>query len=606
MTSKTPSPRMKPSYTTGMNASSAGDVRPSRQASSADAADSTIGAFSHAPLVGRAIVRHTLRPMAWLPPLAGWLTALAGLLNVASALTPNLAERARVLLHVENADFVPLAHALALSAGVALLVLAAYLGRRRRRALLVTVAVLAVAGALNLIKGLDVEEAAIDWALAAFLLWGRGAFYVRHELPLRHTLRVAPLLASLAFTSALVAVYAASASVTPRFDLPTAAREALDLLLLTSGPLHFHGHFGWIPTAVGIVSVTTLAAIAWGLFRPLSAPLRREEAARRAAIDLVRSHGDDTLSFFKLREDKHYLFSPDGRAFAGYRIESGVMLVSGDPVGPPDALPALLEQLRAFAEVRGLKLGVLGASDRALALWGARSFYIGDEAVVDVESFSLEGRPIRKVRQSVSRMRKAGFEASLHELGDLDERTLCELEQVSARWRQGEPERGFSMAMDTLRGDHLEDSLVLVSRDGDGEGAVRGFLHFVPVYGRASVSLSFMRRDVDTPNGLTEFMVARAMELLRERGVREASLNFAAFARLMHSPSGPLERLLGRLAALFNPYFQIESLYRFNAKFFPRWEPRYLVYEGALGLPRAGLAAMWAEGQLPKPKLLRT
>jgi lysyl-tRNA synthetase, class II len=551
-------------------------------------------------------VRHTLPPMAWLPRLAGGLTALAGLLNVASALTPNLAERARVLLHVEDADFVPLAHALALSAGVALLVLAVYLGRRRRRALILSVAVLTVAGALNLVKGLDIEEAAIDWALAAFLLWGRGAFYVRHELPLRHALRAAPLLAAVAFAAALTAIYAASGSVTPRFDLATAVREAVDLLLLTGGPLHFHGHFGWIPTAVGIVSVATLGAIVWGIFRPLSAPLRREETARRAAIELVRSHGDDTLSFFKLRDDKQYLFSPDGRAFAGYRIESGVLLVSGDPVGPADALPALARELRAFADVRGLKLGVLGASHRALGLWGARSFYIGDEAVVDVEQFSLEGRPIRKVRQSVSRMHKAGFEASLHELGDLDERTLCELEHVSDRWRQGEPERGFSMAMDTLRGDHLQDSLVLVARDAGGEGPVRGFLHFVPVYGRAAVSLSFMRRELDTPNGLTEFMVARAMELLRERGVGEASLNFAAFARLMHSPSGPFERLLGRLAALFNPYFQIESLYRFNAKFFPRWEPRYLVYEGALGLPRAGLAAMWAEGQLPKPRLLRT
>jgi lysyl-tRNA synthetase, class II len=556
------------------------------------------------PPAGRS--RAGRRRPAWLPPLAGWLTAVAGLLNVASALTPNLAERARVLLHVEDADFVPLAHALALSAGVALLVLAVYLGRRRRRALQLAVVVLFVAGALNLVKGLDVEEATIDWALAAFLLWGRGAFCVRHDLPLRHTLRAAPLLGSLAFVAAMTAVYAASGSVTPRFDFATATREALDLLLLTGGPLHFHGHFGWVPTAVGIVSVATLSAIAWGLFRPLSAPLRREEAARRTAIELVRSHGDDTLSFFKLRDDKHYLFTPDGRAFAGYRIEGGVMLVSGDPVGPPDALPALAREVRSFADVRGLKVGVLGASDRALPLWDGRrtrSFYIGDEAVVEVGKFSLEGRPIRKVRQSVTRMRKAGYEAALHELGDLDERTLCELEHVSDRWRQGDPERGFSMAMDTLRGDHLHDSLVLVARDGEGEGAVRGFLHFVPVYGRPAVSLSFMRRELDTPNGLTEFMVARAMELLRERGIREASLNFAAFARLMHSPSGPIERLLGRLATLFNPYFQIESLYRFNAKFFPRWEPRYLVYEGALGLPRAGLAAMWAEGQLPKPKL---
>ncbi|MEA2438257.1 MAG: lysyl-tRNA synthetase, class [Thermoleophilaceae bacterium] len=546
------------------------------------------------------------RRPAWLPPLAGWLTAIAGLLNVASALTPNLAERARVLLHVEDSEFVPLAHALALSAGVALLVLAAYLGRRRRRALQLAVVVLAFAGALNLIKGLDVEEAAIDWALAAFLVWGRGAFYVRHELPLRHVLRAAPLLAMLAFAAALTAVYAASGSVSPRFGFAAAVREAFDLLLLTGGPLHFHGHFGWVPTAVGIVSMATLVAIAWGLFRPLSAPLRREETARRAAVALVRSHGNDTLSFFKLRDDKHYLFSPDRRAFAGYRVENGVLLVSGDPVGPTDALPGLTRELRAFADVRGLKIAVLGASGQSLPLWEGRrtrSFYIGDEAVVEVERFSLEGRPIRKVRQSVTRMRKAGFEASLHELGELDERTLCELEHVSERWRQGEPERGFSMAMDTLRGEHLHDSLVLVARDGGGAGAVRGFLHFVPVYGRDAVSLSFMRREHDTPNGLTEFMVARAMELLRERGVREASLNFAAFARLMHSPSGRVERLLGRLAALFNPYFQIESLYRFNAKFFPRWEPRYLVYEGALGLPRAGLAAMWAEGQLPKPKL---
>src|SRR5690242_14430511 len=263
MTSNTPSPRMKPSSTTGIEASSAGDTRPSRHASSAVETRPTIGAFSHVRLGARRILRHTLPPMtdengrrpAWLPLLAGWLTALAGLLNVASALTPNFAERARVLLHVEDADFVPLAHALALSAGVALLVLAVYLGRRRRRAMQLAVAVLVVAGVLNLVKGLDVEEALIGWALAAFLLWGRGAFCVRHDLPLRHTLRAAPLLVSLAFVASLTAVYAASGSITPRFDFATAAREAVDLLLLTGGPLHFHGHFGWVPTAVGIVSV---------------------------------------------------------------------------------------------------------------------------------------------------------------------------------------------------------------------------------------------------------------------------------------------------------------------------------------------------------------
>ena len=110
-----------------------------------------------------------------------------------------------------------------------------------------------------------------------------------------------------------------------------------------------------------------------------------------------------------------------------------------------------------------------------------------------------------------------------------------------------------------------------------------------------------MRRDPETPNGLTEFLVARGLEQLRERGVEEASLNFAAFARFIHDPRGPLQRLLGRGLLLADAFFQIERLHRFNAKFFPRWEPRYLMYERALCLPRVGLAALWVEGQLPKP-----
>jgi lysyl-tRNA synthetase class 2 len=137
----------------------------------------------------------------------------------------------------------------------------------------------------------------------------------------------------------------------------------------------------------------------------------------------------------------------------------------------------------------------------------------------------------------------------------------------------------------------------------DEHDVIRGVLHFVPCYGRPAVSLSMMRRDPSTPNGLTEFLVVQAIELLRERGIDEMSLNFATGARFMHAPRGRVEAGLGRICHRLDRFFQIESLYRFNVKFFPRWDTRYLVYEGALGLPRAALASMWAEGQIPKPRL---
>jgi lysyl-tRNA synthetase, class II len=273
-------------------------------------------------------------------------------------------------------------------------------------------------------------------------------------------------------------------------------------------------------------------------------------------------------------------------------------------VGPEVSFPDLLGQVRAFADARGLKLAALGASEGLCPLYGElglRTIYLGDEAIVELGRFSLEGRPIRKVRQSVTRLSKAGYQAELCELRSIDPDTLVQVEEVVERGRQGAPERGFSMAMDSLQGQHDHETLVVIARDGDGQ--IGGVLHFVPCYGRPAVSLSFMRRDPSTPNGLTEFLVVRAIELLRDRGVEELSLNFAAFAKWMHSPVRRHERLLGKLIALGNPFFQIESLYRFNAKFFPRWEPRFLVYEGTFGLPRAGIAALWAEGQLPKPGL---
>jgi lysyl-tRNA synthetase class 2 len=494
-------------------------------------------------------------------------------------------------------------HALALPAGAALLLVAPYLAKRRRRAWETAVVLMVALGLVDLLKGLDFEETIITWAAALVLLLGSDAFRVRHDaITLRSAIWRVPLLGLAGVAATAMATWASQGHPSPR----TIAAETADLLRWHVGPIHYHHHyFAWIPEGVHLLELATLVAIAYVIFRPLTAPRGLPSpAAREVASDLVRAHGGDTLAFFKLRADKPYLFSEDRQAFVGYTIENGVLLLSGDPVGPEDAIPGLLDQVRLFAEARGLKLGVLGASERLRPLYeglGLRTMYLGDEAVIELGRFSLEGRPIRKVRQSVTRLGKAGFEAELRELRSLDPATLAQVEAVVERGRHGAPERGFSMAMESLQGQHDHETLVVIARDVESQ--VRGILHFVPCYGRAAVSLSFMRRDPGTPNGLTEFLVVRAIELLRERGVEELSLNFAAFAKWLHSPEKRHERVLGRLVALGNPFFQIESLYRFNAKFFPRWDPRFLVYEGTFGLPRATLAAMWAEGQLPKPSL---
>src|SRR5205085_10953968 len=133
---------------------------------------------------------------------------------------------------------------------------------------------------------------------------------------------------------------------------------------------------------------------------------------RETARSLVAAWGVDTLAPFVLRADKSYFFSEDGSAFLAYRVVGGVAIVSGDPIGPADVFDGLVGRFIEFAGARDWRIAILGASELCLDLYrrrGLHALYHGDEAIIEVDSFSLEGRAIRKVRQSVHRLTHAGY-----------------------------------------------------------------------------------------------------------------------------------------------------------------------------------------------------
>jgi lysyl-tRNA synthetase class 2 len=535
-----------------------------------------------------------------IPRVAALATGALGLVNLASALTPNMAIRGHLLSQLEPVSTMRLMHALAVPASLTLLTVSYYLDRRRRSAWRLAIALLAGLVVLDVAKGLDVEEALLSLAGIWLLWWGRGEFAAGPDrFQARTAVRRAGALALGAATASVLVVRVAA----PHATWTDVVREVVATATWQSGPIQFTDELGRVPVALGIVAATSILASLCVLLRPLARPALRPGTAVVGAVErIVHRHGDDTLDFFKLRRDLQHVFDPSRRAVVSYRIESGVMLCAGDPVGPRDACEAAVTEAVLLARRHGLRLGAIGVSERSSQLFaqaGLRRIYLGDEAVVETAAFSLEGRAVRKVRQSVTRLEKAGFSFGLVRQSELTPADRDDLEAVSAAWLDGDAERGFTMSLDTLLAPHLDDTLIAIARDSDDR--IRGFLHFVPARGAKSFSLSTMRRDPDTPNGLTEFLVARSIEALRARGGEEVSLNFAVLARYMQAPRTPLERLVGRVARLGNPHFQIESLFRFNAKFSPRWEPRYLVFESWPSLLHTALAAAWAEGQLPRP-----
>ena len=228
---------------------------------------------------------------------------------------------------------------------------------------------------------------------------------------------------------------------------------------------------------------------------------------------------------------------------------------------------------------------------------GLKPIYLGDEAVVVPRDFSLEGRPIRKVRQSVTRLEREGYRARVVEVRDIKSGLADDLRAVSEEWRGRWPERGFTMAMDCLFA-HPEALIAVAERE---DGHVGGFIHLVPVPATGGLSLASMRRRGGEPNGLMEFLLARTIEWARERDVPEFSLNFSVFAQLILNPSRKSHSAVRFALLRLDRLFQIDRLLRFNRKFFPEWRPRYVCLESRLDFPFVGLAYLRAESLLTPP-----
>jgi lysyl-tRNA synthetase class 2 len=141
--------------------------------------------------------------------------------------------------------------------------------------------------------------------------------------------------------------------------------------------------------------------------------------------------------------------------------------------------------------------------------------------------------------------------------------------------------------------------VVAIARDG--EGTPIAFQRYVPCKAGRGLSLDAMRRDDVGPNGVNERLIVEAVEWARVHGVEDVSLNFAVFKALLDGEGSrsPIEVLQGWVIKRFNPHFQLESLYTFNAKFRPRWVPRHVAYRSRGDLAPVGIAYASAEAFLP-------
>lgn len=563
----------------------------------------------------RGVDRRNLRPIV--PAAAGLLCLFIGLSDIISIILPEWQERLRSMHRITAVvpgTMFPTGTAVAGTAvvitGLLLLMLSHGLRRRKRRAWQAVVALLAFNIVIHLVRGLHVPLAVGSLVVLGALLLFRGHFYARGDPRTRwQALWVFCALAVADVAIGLAYILLARGLVRD-YSFAQRLQHVIYGLVGFSGPVEFvsGARSDTFDLLTSVLGLFTLIVTAYLFLRPAKpkARLGQQDAAR--IRELLSRHGErDSLGYFALRHDKNVVWSPTGKSCICYRVVSGVMLASADPIGDPEAWPGAINAFLDEAASHAWIPAVMGCSELGAEIWCREgcltALELGDEAIVGVADFSLEGRQMRNVRQMVSRVARQGYVAEVRRLADVPRKEIEDIVRQADSWRGSPTERGFSMALGRVGGPGDEDCVLATATE---DGVLRALLYFVP-WGSDGLSLDLMRRDRASQPGLNDFLIVEAIKAAPSLGVKRLSLNFAVFRAALERGekigAGPVLRAWRSLLLFASRWFQIESLYRFNAKFCPEWQPRFFVFPSTKDAPRIALAALEAEAFLVWPRL---
>jgi lysyl-tRNA synthetase class 2 len=555
---------------------------------------------------------------SWVPATAGWTVGVIATLSLIASVSPGLRwlikePREFVNDYIFNFPDTSFAWAFVLA------LLAAALAARKRLAWLILVIYMVGSIAWNLFDIVGRGETwmretgemiglAFHVAAVAFLMLARKEFWakVRRGALLKAAVTlVAGMAIGILVGWALLELF--PGTLERDYRLGYAVNRVVAFAGVGSNAFEGQHPHVFVNALLGLFGALALMAAAIVLFRSQrseNALTGEDESAIRGLLELYGKN--DSLGYFATRRDKAAVFAPNGRAAVTYRVEVGVCLASGDPLGDPKAWPQAIDAWLRLCQEYGWAPGVMGASSTAAQSFreaGLNALQLGDEAILYPDKFRLSGPDMRAVRQAVTRARRSGLEVRMRRHRDMTAEEMAAVVKRADAWRDTESERGFSMALGRL-GDTADGDCLLVEAVHAADDEVVAMLSLVP-WGNNGLSLDLMRRSPKSPNGTIELMVSELVQQAEGIGVSRISLNFAmfrsAFEQGAQLGAGPVARLWRALLVFFSRWWQLETLYRSNMKYQPQWVPRYACYEDARLIPRVGVASVIAEGFLVLP-----
>lgn len=530
--------------------------------------------------------------------LAASFTFLMGIINVLSAVSPPMQDRFRRLMDYSPLEVIHGGRFTAAIAGFALIILANQLRRRKRVAWWMAIIVLSLSAVSHLLKGLDYEEAILALSLAGWLIYLRPHFHARSDVPsIRQGLYT--LLGAALFTLlyGVIGFYLLDHQFKVNFDLAAAINQTF--LMFTSfynpGLEPITGLGRYFAGSIYAIAFLTFSYAIIMLIRPVLVRRPSSAAERRHARQIVENFGHTALAPFALLPDKFYFFSPGG-SLIQYVVKNRIALTLGDPIGPEDDLAKSVDDFIKHCKLNDWLPAFYQVLPASLPVYQEKGFQqlcVGNEGIVKLSEFSLEGKANKDMRYAFHKLERLGYQAQ-YVPPPLSADLLAELHEISDAWLTlvSGTEKRFSLGW--FFDEYIANGPVMIVKDQTG--SIMAFTNILSEFQINEICIDLMRHRPEAEPGMMDFLFVSLFQWARQAGIDTFNLGLSSLSGVGETDQDPvIERGLHYVYEHINQFYNFKGLHAFKEKFHPEWQPRYLIYPDLYNLPLVVLALIKAD-----------
>ncbi|MDP4284645.1 MAG: flippase-like domain-containing protein [Bacteroidota bacterium] len=516
-----------------------------------------------------------------------------GLINIISVVTPPLRIRLKLIREFLPLSAINASNVFVLFIGLALLITSAFMFKGLKNAwrLALLLSVLSLIG--NLTKALDYEEATFAGIIIILLLLSRSQYRIRSSIK---WIRLGLLSVAIVFLSVLIFGYVSFYFIDVKhFGIDFTWRQSLlytmQIFLLGGGenlhPLTEFGH-------QFILLIRILGFLSWGfllftLIKPFLKIETSNESGRERAKFLLSQYGNSSVDYFKTSRDKLFFFSDIHDAFVSYRIANGFAIVLEEPVCAEENKMEVLAEFYNQCSKMGLRTAFYRVDQNSI-LWfnqlRKQKIFIGQEAILDAQNFTLEGRDKRSLRNALNSLQKKGYTTTIHK-APLPNDMVTQLKNISDEWLIAfdKEEQIFSQGMFDAR-EIIHQDVITVA---DAEGKIVAFLNIIPDYSPEECTYDLIRKTSEAPGGCMDALIIKMIDYAKEHNCQYINLGLVPMTGITE-PDSPAEQLIKYAGEKLKRFKHYHGLRDFKEKYATIWEDKFLVYEAdydLLQLPSA-------------------